>query len=129
MEGVVRTSLEFGVSPLVEFEAAQPLVSDIEDAGEGGDGDACGLSLSPQRLALGRSAGVWVEQDVVDLVGDVAFEAAGDVAVGQAFGAAALVVGGGAGFLVAFAAHDDAVQGGVGLPVAAAAEAVAGASA
>lgn len=60
---------------------------------------------------------------MVDFAGDVAFEAADDVAFGDAVCGAALDVGAGAG-AVAHADDDDAVEGGVGLAVAAAVEAV-----
>ena len=64
-------------------------------------------------------------QRVVDLAGDVALEAAHDLALGLAFGGASLRVGAGA-LAVAQAADGDQVQGSVGLAVAAVVEAVAG---
>ena len=61
----------------------------------------------------------------VDLAGDVALEAAEDLALGLAFGRAALRVGACA-LAVAQTADSDQVQGPVGLAVAAVVEAVAG---
>ena len=58
-----------------------------------------------------------------DFAGDGSFEASHDVFFGEAFGGASGDVG--AGWFVAFHADDDdAVQRGVGLPVAAAVEAM-----
>jgi hypothetical protein len=62
---------------------------------------------------------------VVDLAGDVALEHAHDLKLRPALGGAAIDIGTSAG-LVAHADHDDPPQGGVGLAVAAAVEAVAG---
>src|SRR5580693_8072395 len=64
-------------------------------------------------------------EGVVDLAGDVALEAAHDLALGFAFGGAALDVGAGA-LAVAQAADGDEVKRSVGLAVAAVVEAVAG---
>src|SRR6266536_114697 len=62
-------------------------------------------------------------EGVVDFAGEVAFEAADDVAFGQSLSDAFLQVGLGA-FAVGEADDDDAVQGGVGVAVTAAVEAV-----
>jgi len=69
------------------------------------------------------SAFGWLEE-AVDLAGGVAFEAADGFAAGFSFCLAAFEVVAGAG-IPAQAADHDAVQGGVGLPVTAAVEAVA----
>jgi hypothetical protein len=58
----------------------------------------------------------------VELSCDVAFQTADDLAPGHAFGCASLQVGLGA-FIPAQAGLDDAVEGGVGLSVAAAVQA------
>lgn len=58
-------------------------------------------------------------EDAVDLAGDVALEAADDLGLGQALGGAPLDVGAG-GCVVAHADQHDAIEGGVGLAVAAA---------
>src|SRR5690242_369289 len=63
-------------------------------------------------------------EGVVDLAGDIAFEAAEDVSFGQTFGGAAGDVVAGA-LVVAHADQDDGVQGAVGGAVTAAVEAVA----
>jgi len=63
-------------------------------------------------------------EDGVDLSGDVALQAADDLRLGQALGGAPLDVGSG-GRMVAHADDHDAVQGGVGLAVTAAVQAVA----
>ena len=60
---------------------------------------------------------------MADFSGDVAFEAADDLGFGQAFFGASFDVGAGGG-VVAQAAEHDPVEGGVGLAVAAAVEAV-----
>src|ERR1700691_2518336 len=76
---------------------------------------SCGLVLV---------AGFRAGQELVDLAGDISFEAADDLFLGQALGGAALDVGTGGG-VVAHAGDDDHVEGAVGLPVAAAVEPVA----
>ena len=72
-----------------------------------------------------RSLAVEAGQCAVDLAGDVALEAADDLGLGDALGGASLDVGAGA-WVAAQAAEDDAVEGGVGLAVAAAVEPVRG---
>ena len=71
-----------------------------------------------------RDVGEVGAEGVVDLAGDVAFEAADDFALGLAFGGAAFDVGAGA-FAVAHSGDGDQVQSAVGLAVAAVVEAVA----
>src|SRR6266498_420963 len=63
-------------------------------------------------------------QGLVEFAGNVALEAADDFLCGQSFGGATRYVGAGVG-VVAHAGYDDHVEGAVGLPVAAAVEAVA----
>src|SRR5450755_3813621 len=72
-----------------------------------------------------RGVGEVCAEGVVDLAGDVAFEAAHDVALGLAFGRAALGVCTGA-LAVAQPAGSDQVKRPVGLAVAAVVEAVTG---
>jgi hypothetical protein len=66
---------------------------------------------------------VEVDEFLVDLAGDVALEAADDVASAEALGLAALGVGAGGG-VPAESADGDAVEGGVGGSVAGSVEAV-----
>src|SRR5438093_7458260 len=75
------------------------------------------MSSALQRLQIGA-------ERLVDLAGDVALEAADDLAAVEAFGFASLGVGAGAG-VVAEAADGDHVECAVGLAVAAVVEAVA----
>ena len=65
----------------------------------------------------------WGREDLVDLAGEVAFEAADGFAAGFAFGDAAGEVVAGAG-IPAQAGQSDAVERGVGLAVTAAVEPV-----
>ena len=82
----------------------------VGDVGSRPDGQRDGRVLGEQREYF---------------VGDVAFEAADGVAVGEAFGGASGDACHGSGFLVTFAQQHDAVQGGGGLPVTTAREAEA----
>jgi hypothetical protein len=70
------------------------------------------------------SAEVEGDEDVVDLAGDVAFQASDDFGLGQSFLGAALGVGAAAGVVAEPVEHDD-VEGVVGLAVAASVESVA----
>ena len=63
------------------------------------------------------------DEDVVDLAGDVAFQASDDLGFGQAFLGAAFGVGAAAGVVAEPVEHHD-VEGVVGVAVAAAVEAV-----
>src|SRR6266545_7546006 len=67
---------------------------------------------------------VWRDDELVELAGDVAFEAADDLLFGETVFGASFHVGAGAG-VPAQAADDDPVERFVGLPVAAPVEAVA----
>src|SRR5438093_10283015 len=75
-----------------------------------------------------RELGEVGAEGLVGLAGDVALEAADDLAAVEAFGSAAVGVGAGAG-VVAEAADGDHVERAVGLAVAALVEAVAAAAA
>src|ERR1019366_9731490 len=93
-------------------------------------GDADGSGAADDRGDLSRRlwCGVVGEvgaKGVVDLAGDVALEAAEDLALGLAFGGPSLRVGAGA-LAVAQSADGDQVQCPVGLAVAAVVEAVSG---
>ena len=63
------------------------------------------------------------DEDVVDLAGDVAFQASDDLAFGESFVGAALGVGAAAGVVAGLVEHDD-VEGVVGVAVAASVESV-----
>src|SRR5690606_2753378 len=89
-----------------------------------------GRRLAPRAsggMLLWMSSGefkiVWCGDELVELAGDVAFEAADDLLLGQAVFGASFHVGAGAG-VPAQAADDDPVERFVGLSVAAAVEAV-----
>ena len=66
----------------------------------------------------------WGREDAVDFAGHVALQAAHDLTLGQPFLGSARDVGSGS-LVGAHSAHDDHVQGGVGLAVAATVETVA----
>ncbi len=98
-----------------------------------------GWSTVPQEDTPWRSAVSWVrpprglssfggcevgEQDGVDLAGDLAFQAADDLAFGEAFGGAPLYVGSGA-FVVCHAGDGDAPEGVVGVAVPGSVQSVA----
>ena len=90
-----------------------------DEAGAAGDRDRVAWRGSVQRREVGE---VGLEC-VVGLAGDVAFEAADDLALGLAFGGAPRGVGAGA-WAVAQAADGGHVQAAVGVAVAAVVEAV-----
>src|SRR5690606_19375637 len=76
-------------------------------------------------MSSGEFKMVWCGDDLVELAGDVAFEAADDLLLGLALLGASFHVGAGAG-VPAQAAEHDPVEGGVGLAVAASVQAVPG---
>lgn len=87
------------------------------------------LSSGPFRAFLGGCGHLLVDgcrdKAAVDLAGEVALEAAHDLGFGLAFGGAPVDVGPG-GFVPVHSGDDGAVEGGVGLAVAAAVEPVTG---
>ena len=90
---------------------------DADGAGAAVDGDGVARALRVQVSEVGG-------EGAVGLAGDVALEAADDLELGFAFGAAALGLGARAG-AVAQAADSDQVKGAVGVAVAAVVEPVA----
>lgn len=110
---------KFVVAALPDFQPPQSLVRHAELLGEGGDVHTEGRALLPQQRT-GGNVGFAVGDGVEDFVGNVAFQAADDVAICQSFGSAAVELGFGARLVVAYAQQHDAVQRTVGLPVAAA---------
>ena len=107
----------------VSFESGELGWGDVELGGEGGEGDA-GVEALLADLCAGGDVGGWVGDDVVDLSGDEAFEAAHDFLAGLAFGGASGDVGAGAG-VVAHSDQDDGVECVVGAAVTAGVEPVA----
>ncbi|TQO20655.1 hypothetical protein FB472_2298 [Rhodoglobus vestalii] len=113
--------LEFRIGAFAKFQAPQALVGDAELVGDFGHGQLQRLPPLAQQWSL-RSADLWVGEQGEDLVRDVSFEAADDVAIGETLSAAFIEVGHCAGVFVAAPAEDDAVQRGIGVAVATAGE-------
>ena len=118
----VDRGLEVGVADFAAFEAGEVAEADVVGLGDDAEWEPGLFSLLAE---LGAS---WCERGGVgdrgvDLAGDVALQAAHDVAVVEAFCSSPVEVVGGAGFVVAAADHHDA-QGVVGGAVAALVEPV-----
>ena len=121
-----RSGLEFRVGASADLESSEPLVGNAESGGENADRDAFRLSACSEFASDGIVGG-GVEQSGIDLVRDVSFEAAHDVAVGELLRAAPFEVGHRPRLTVSHAQQNDPVQGRVRVPVAAAGESVPGA--
>ena len=119
--GVVADG-EFGVVDDAAFESCDGVDRAFEVFGDGFHRKSGGLPA--QAEGVDGDGGLWVEQGVVDLAGDVPLQAADDVTLGQSLGGAPGDVIHGAGILVGNADQHDAVDRGVGLPVASAVDAV-----
>ena len=91
---------EGGVGAFSGLESLDSPVGNFEAGGDVAHGQPVVLSAKTECWSDGFSGG-GVDQGRVDLVGDVAFEATHDVAVGQPFCAPALEVGHGAWLLMA----------------------------
>ena len=90
-------AFEFGIVSGADLEAPESLIWDCESICQHGDRDAGSLS-GGTKLLSDRVVGVGVHECLVDLVGDVAFQTANDVSVGEALALASFEIGDGARF-------------------------------
>src|SRR5699024_9061886 len=116
VELLAYSFLEFRVVAGTYFEPLKALVGDPCHPCEFGHRDSHSSTLGSEgRSGVFSSGGV--DQDGIDLVGDVVFQTADDVPVIEIFGSATLEVGHGTRVFVSHPKHDDLVDRRIGGPV------------
>lgn len=119
----MATVLEFAASELSPFDPRDVHERQASGLGEVGLGES-GVFPHGSDLLSGWRRGWRVGDHAVDLPGDVAFQAADDVSLGQSFGAAALHVVDGALIALGEPGHHDPPERVVGVAIAGVVEAV-----